>query len=129
MSESANPETHRHQDEGTDLDDQSSVDVSQQDQAGTSGAVNPQDYDPAPERERRRGQIALRLIWLLIGIAGGTFVILVGSGLCKFVFIEEPTACGGFAISDAQTVLQLLLTPVVDLVGAVTGFYYGEKQT
>jgi len=112
-----------------DLDDRRSIDQSPESKAATSDSVRPTDYDPAPEREHKRGQIALRLVGLLIGICAGTFVIVIAPAVCEFVGGDAVAKCAKLSISEVETVLQLLLTPVVGLVGAVTGFYFGERQS
>ncbi len=69
-------------------------------------------YDPEPEREKKRGQIALILILLLVGIVFGSFV----------------TLSFGWVKPDAlEKLLTVVFAPIVGLVGAVTGFYYGGK--
>ena len=70
-------------------------------------------YDPAPERERLPGTIALLLVSLLIGI------VLLGFVSVWFKWV---------AIADLKQLPELVFTPVATLVGAVTGFYYGEKS-
>ena len=72
-----------------------------------------EDYDPAPEREKLRGTLALLLVSLLIGI------VLLGFVSVWFNWV---------AIADLKQLLELVFTPVVTLVGAVTGFYYGERS-
>lgn len=71
------------------------------------------DYDPAQDREKVRGRIALILVFLLLGIVAVSFVAIW--------FKMAP-------LTDVKGILELVLAPVVGLVGAVTGFYYGEKS-
>jgi hypothetical protein len=73
-------------------------------------------YDPAPERERKRGLIALVLVAALCGIIVLAFA---------FVFVMPVTATN---IEALKSVLEILFAPIVGLVGAVTGFYFGEKS-
>ena len=62
-----------------------------------------------------RGTIALILVWALVGV----LVFSVVSSW--FVMTTENR--------DALVrILEIVLTPLVALVGAVTGFYYGEKS-
>ncbi len=70
-------------------------------------------FDPAPKRERLRGVIAISLVGLLVGIVVMTFISL---------------ATGWVAFPDVKGVLDLVLAPVIGLVGAVTGFYFGERS-
>ncbi len=69
-------------------------------------------YDPARQREHVRAGIAYLLIGLLVGIIVLSFLMLI-------------LACRSF--EEVKGMLELLLAPIVGLVGAVTGFYYGEK--
>lgn len=70
-------------------------------------------YDPDPERERMRGWIAIGLLALL------SFVVI--SSLITVAARWAPT-------EDVVRVLGLLFAPLVGLVGAATGFYYGSRQ-
>ena|SRR5215468_8476239 len=81
--------------------------------AGASYAPTTAPYDPSRQREHVRAGIAYALIGLLIAI------ILFSFGLLLF-------STKGF--DEVKGMLELVLAPVVGLVGAVTGFYYGEKS-
>lgn len=89
-------------------------------------------YNPAQDREKKRGQIATWLVALLIGVAAAPFLLILVRGVC--VAADANTAslaastCAGLPAVDLIEVLQLVLTPVVALVGAATGFYFGEKS-
>lgn len=83
-------------------------------------------YNPAKDREKKRGQIAMLLVWLLVGIVFGTFALTFGKALC--VDAENTTICGPLNVVEVRTMIEMLLTPVVALVGAVTGFYFGESK-
>ncbi len=75
------------------------------------------EYNPAPARELVRGLIAGTLVGILAFIVVGILVIAWwGIG-------------GQNNLDLLQTVATTLLTPVIGLVGAATGFYYGEKST
>ncbi len=71
------------------------------------------DYDPRPHEDSARRYIAYLLIWLLWLIVAG-MLILVAFGTIKVGELKE------FAV---------LLGPVVTLVSAATGFYYGTKSS
>ncbi len=83
--------------------------------ASTAGLSLPptKAYDPAPEREGIRGKLAIFLLLLLMG------VVLVSFASLWFLNKE------GF--ENLKALLELLLAPIVALVGTVTGFYFGEK--
>lgn len=70
-------------------------------------------YDPAPEREKIRGWIALILICLLVAIVVAAFISLWSQWA---------------SLKDLKGVLEVVLGPIIGLVGAVTGFYFGEKS-
>jgi hypothetical protein len=72
--------------------------------------IETRSYDPAPDRENVRGKIAKWLILLLAGIVAGSFVFLW----------FRPTQ-----IDQLKELLALILGPVVALVGAATGYYFG----
>ena len=73
------------------------------------------DYDPTEDREKIRGRIAQILIWLLVGIVA--FALL---------FLLMRTAKGN--LDALVRVLEIVLGPVIGLVGAVTGFYFGARS-
>jgi hypothetical protein len=67
-------------------------------------------FDPEPQRERLRGWIALGLLAMLA-------LVLV----CSFISLWA-----GIDGEKLQTVLTILVGPLVALVSAATGFYYGS---
>ena len=69
-------------------------------------------YDPRPQEDEARRIIAYLLIGLLWVIVGGTF-ILISFDTISLEHIKE---------------LAVILGPVVTLVSAATGFYYGTKS-
>lgn len=71
-------------------------------------------YDPSKDRERLRGFIALGLLGLLAAIVVASFV---------FIFLHYKSD-----LSKLKSILDILFAPVVGLVGAATGFYFGEKS-
>jgi pyruvate/2-oxoglutarate dehydrogenase complex dihydrolipoamide acyltransferase (E2) component len=72
-------------------------------------------------RERIRGRIALILITAL----------LVVMGLSFWYILRMSRNLGAVTTDDLITVIQMvgttLLTPLIGLIGAVTGFYYGGQ--
>jgi len=72
-------------------------------------------YDPAHGREDMRGHIAKVLVWALVLFLG--FALL-----SSWIFMVPENRA---ALHD---VLQLIIGPMIGLVGAVVGFYFGEKS-
>ena len=70
-------------------------------------------YNPEPERERMRGWIALSLLAMLA-------VVL----LLAFI-----SMWAGMKAEVLQTVLTIIFGPLVTLVSAATGFYYGTRSS
>lgn len=70
------------------------------------------DYDPRPQEDQARRNIAYLLIGLLWLVIAGVFILLA-FGTINIIDIKE------FAV---------ILGPVVTLVSAATGFYYGTKS-
>jgi hypothetical protein len=77
------------------------------------GEYESQPYDPEPEREKLRGWIALILVGLLVAVVVFAFLTLW--------FGEAAHQ------SDLKALLDLIIAPIVGVVGAVTGFYFGGK--
>jgi len=69
-------------------------------------------YDPEPQRELIRGKIALRLLWMLAGVLLLAFI--------SMWFKMDTDAL--------RTVLTIIFGPLVTLVSAATGFYYGSRS-
>ena len=83
-------------------------------------------YDPSRDRERKRGQIAMYLIALLFFVCLVPYVFVLAEILCLQGGGTAPM-CSKFGAGNLEKLTQLFLTPIVGLVGAVTGFYYGEN--
>ncbi|WP_113719083.1 hypothetical protein [Arthrobacter dokdonensis] len=69
-------------------------------------------YNPDPQRDNVRKKIAYWLLVILTFDVVGAFVLL---GTQNFL---------GIKTDDIRTLVELLFTPTVTLLGAVTGFYY-----
>lgn len=69
-------------------------------------------YDPRPHEDNARRNIAYLLIGLLAFIVIAIFVLL-----CH----------GKIAVEDIKD-FGIILTPIIALVSAATGFYYGTKS-
>lgn len=92
-----------------------------------STSIIDEPYDPTRDREEARGKIALALVWTLIGVvAFGALVAVITMWNC----VGATPACSAetYRLDPIRAVFELLLTPLVGLVGAVTGFYFGEKS-
>lgn len=98
--------------------------------AGTAPAgVRPvveKPYDPAPDRENVRGTIALALVWTLVAV----IAIVVLAGVVTVYACQGKDACTADTVEmkTFRIVIELVFTPLLGLVGAVTGFYFGEKS-
>lgn len=97
-----------------DAEPQGSLDLTNE--AATSELAAPlrrEPYDPSRDRERVRGTIAKWLILLLVAIIaallGGVFA-------------------GRLTVDELERVAAVIISPVVGLLGAVLGFYYGEQS-
>lgn len=71
------------------------------------------DYDPRPQEDGARRTIAYLLIGLLWLIVGGILILLAFSAI---------------TVADLKE-FAVVLGPIVTLVSAATGFYYGTKST
>ncbi len=95
--------------------DRDSIDLSGQ----IPPAIRPQtiptgvSFDPEPQRERMRGWIALTLLGMLALVLLLTFISM----------------WAGMNTEVLQTVLTIIFGPLVALVGAATGFYYGSRSS
>jgi len=83
-------------------------------------------YDPTEDREEKRGQIALTLIKLLVGVVAGGFLLVVAKVAC--LGFGGTTMCDALSVVEVRPLIEMFLTPIVGLVGAVTGFYFGGKK-
>jgi purine-cytosine permease-like protein len=77
------------------------------------GIPRPEPYDPSRDREVVRARVAYLMIGLLIGIVAA----MIGGLLSGYLSPEA-----------AEKVAAVILSPVVGLLGAVLGFYYGEQS-
>jgi hypothetical protein len=75
--------------------------------------VGVEPYDPRPHEDQARRNIAYLLISLLIAICIASFVLVIG----------WPET-----LDKVVQLIQIVLSPIVALVSAATGFYYGTKS-
>lgn len=83
-------------------------------------------YDPAPARENVRGTIALLLVWTMVAVI--VLVMFVGIVTAYNCRLKDACTAETTDLKSIRSVIELILTPLVGLVGAVTGFYFGEKS-
>jgi hypothetical protein len=91
--------------------------------------VSTPEYDPTRDRETKRGEIAMTLVWLLVFISLAPFVLALLPAVCAAVEAEGGATCAKLPAVGLAEILDKVLTPLVGLVGAVAGFYFGEKKT
>jgi hypothetical protein len=93
---------------------------------GTPGQIIEKIYDPTPDRETIRGTIAQALVWTLVAVIGCVLL----TGLATMVGCHTKDACSAETVElkTVRAVIELVFTPLLGLVGAVTGFYFGEKS-
>jgi hypothetical protein len=70
-------------------------------------------FDPEPQRERIRGYVALGLLGMLA-------LVLVLAFISMWCRME---------LEVLRTVLTIIFGPLVTLVSAATGFYYGSRSS
>src|SRR5215469_9174626 len=68
-------------------------------------------------RESARQLVSVIIVSALLFIVVASFIVLV-----ILVFKSDPSP----SIADLRQLLEVLLAPVVGIVGAVTGFYFGS---
>lgn len=76
-------------------------------------------------QEGVRGTVALILVWTLAIMLGS--VLLMGIGTAFFCMGVNACSAEAHELKTASTLVTLVVTPLVGLVGAVTGFYFGGK--
>lgn len=90
-------------------------------------AIATQNHELAKNREEKRGEIAMMLLRLLVVVVVAPFVLVAGRGV--YLCWGSSGICSAFpTVDDVLDLIQLVLTPVVALVGAATGFYFGERK-
>lgn len=91
------------------------LDLSDESVAGGGPPVpRTEPYDPRRDQEKVRGWFAYIVLAM--------FVFVVLTAMASAIFASKD------AWAQVAAALGLILSPVVGLVGAVTGFYYGEKS-
>ena len=90
-------------------------------------SLKPETYNILRAREIKRGHIALVLVYALVGV----IAVVVFSGVSTtYGCLTPDDKCTDAALdlTSLRVVVELVLTPLAVLVGAVTGFYFGEQS-
>ncbi len=82
-------------------------------QTSRPAKIEDEPYDPRPHEDQARRNIAYCLIGLLFILCIGTFATVWWTKI---------------PVDDTLKIVQILLGPVIALVSAATGFYYGTKS-
>jgi hypothetical protein len=81
-------------------------------------------YDPAPDRENVRALIALLLLGSLVAVI--ILVVLAGIFTAYSCHVKDACTPETADLKSIRAIIELVLTPLIGLVGAVTGFYFGS---
>lgn len=73
-------------------------------------------YNIPEEREKKRGEIALRLISIVF------YIIVVFTLLSVASFLKNGN------LEQSKEIINSMFTPMVTLVGTAIGFYFGKKK-
>lgn len=93
---------------------------------GARPVVTLETFNKAKEQESIRGKIAKWLVGSFVGfIALVLFAALATQAWCAY---RDHCDAEAAELKSLKAVVELLLTPLVGLVGAVSGFYFGEKS-
>ena len=113
----SDPESKLPTDSNDSIDASDIIDLTQtEDSTGdviTVAGFEEKSYDPRPQEDSARRCIAYILLAILGGILAWTYIIL--------------SFCPN-SIDNIIKVLQIILGPIIALVSAATGFYYGSKR-
>lgn len=90
-----------------------------------SGRFEEETFDPQPQRENVRGRIALSLVWAFVAVVFAIVVFGFGTTIVCGAYTCSPETV---SLTSIRIVVELVITPLVGLVGAVAGFYFGEKS-
>ena len=93
--------------------DLAASDAPEQASAAMSSPIRAVPYDPSRDRERIRGNVAVVLVWLLVGMT----VVVVGG-----IFF------GKIVADDLAKIAAAIFSPIIVLLGVGLGFYFGENS-
>lgn len=97
------------------------------DRVGSATGIQ-QRYDPTPAQEQTRGWIAVALLVALFVVilflmtTAGIIAVNCSSSQDKCVSSKE-------TLNIITTVMNIMFTPLIGLVGTVIGFYFGSKAS
>ncbi len=100
----------------TDSLDQKSLDLTNEETVAAQDETKPieeKEYDSRPQEDSARRRIA----YILLGLLG----FVLGWALLTVSIVPE-------SVYDVTDVLQIVLGPIIALVSAATGFYFGSKS-
>ncbi len=86
------------------------LDLTTEPEPSTTEPVSTEPYDPRPKREQLRGYLALGLLLLVA-------LVILAALIGMFASLET---------TRIKDIISLLLTPLVGLLSAVTGFYFAS---
>ncbi len=89
-------------------------------------AFREEKFDKLRAQETIRGRIALWLVGYLVAFIA--FLLLASLATQLWCAYSQTCSSEAIELKPLKTVAEVLLTPLVGLVGAVTGFYFGEKS-
>ena len=73
-----------------------------------------------------RGKIAIWLVVSLLVLVYSALLITVATAVACSV--KDSCSAETSSLASVRVVIEMLLSPLVGLVGAVAGFYFGEKS-
>lgn len=91
--------------------------------SGSPSEIKP--YDPAQDQETVRGVIAIGLL-VALGIVI-LFLLVAGSWLAVLCYRGTSCMSATESLGILTNIANIVFTPLVGLVGSVTGFYFGSK--
>lgn len=100
----------------TEKIDDEDLDLTAESSSAAAGeqAFDEKPYDGRPQEDTARRYIAYALVALLAFVVAWALLSVTFCWCCKS--------------DDVVKILQIVLTPIITLVSAATGFYYGSKS-
>jgi hypothetical protein len=110
-----------------DIQDLTSLGSISGDDSSSDGRLVEEPFNKEKVQENIRGRIALTLVFTFVGFVG--LVVLIVTGVQIACVLRASCAKPEYDLTPVKTIVELILTPLVGLVGTVSGFYFGEKST